>query len=136
MDATSATNSNPSPSLLRVPTNAVDEQEMLTLLLTEEEEEEAIAEPQPTFNDDYETTGTTLGKGTFAEVVLALNRKTREKVAVKKFLVQPGNASKQHNSMQHEILIMQTLTHDHIIRFIGCYEESSFYLVMEYLGAV
>jgi serine/threonine-protein kinase Chk1 len=74
----------------------------------------------------------TLGEGTFGEVKLAVNKTTKECVAVK-VLLENDKFKSSHESLKKEICIMKMLKHEHIIRFYGERKIGQFcYLFLEY----
>lgn len=75
----------------------------------------------------------TLGEGAYSEVKLAVNRSTKECVAVK--IIQfAGHLDLNPDNLKKEICIMKMLRHENIIRFFGqrTEEGSVCYLFLEY----
>ncbi|KAL4459871.1 hypothetical protein ABPG74_003397 [Tetrahymena malaccensis] len=78
----------------------------------------------------------TLGKGSYASVKLAIDKRTNQKIAIKiyeKFKLTDPNKFK---NVRREINILSKMTHENIIRLYHVIDTvSSLNLVMEYIGA-
>ncbi|XP_059813226.1 serine/threonine-protein kinase Chk1-like [Hypanus sabinus] len=73
----------------------------------------------------------TLGEGAYGEVQLAINRRTKEAVAVKK--VDTTHARDCPDNIKKEICINKMLNHENIVRFYGHRREAHIqYLFLEY----
>ena len=74
----------------------------------------------------------TLGEGTYGEVKLAVNRETKECVAVK-ILHSDGKTEVSHESLKKEVCIMKMLRHEHVVRYYGERKVGDFhYIFLEY----
>jgi len=75
-----------------------------------------------------------LGKGAFSVVRLAVNRSTKERVAIK--IIDKKNVSKtQEKNIRSEILILNKVSHPNIIGFKEILENDKYlYFVMEYVN--
>src|SRR3989338_1070914 len=72
-----------------------------------------------------------LGRGAFSVVRLAVNRKTKEKVAIK--IIEKKNIGKEfEKNLRMEVAILQRVHHPNIIEFMEVLESSDYiYFVME-----
>ena len=81
---------------------------------------------------NYEIKGI-IGKGSFSKVKLAINKITKEKVAIKiidkKFILKKNNSER----IKREISILKNTSHQNIIKVIETIEDiNKFYFIMEY----
>ena len=81
---------------------------------------------------NYEIKGI-IGKGSFSKVKLAINKITKEKVAIKiidkKFILKKNNSER----IKREISILKNTSHPNIIKVIETIEDTNkFYFIMEY----
>ena len=81
---------------------------------------------------DYEIKGI-LGKGTFSKVKLGINKKTKEKVAIKIIDKQFTLNQNNFDRIKREILILKNSYHLNIIKMLDIKEDSNnYYFIMEY----
>lgn len=82
-------------------------------------------------NDDYDVKHTVLGTGVSGSVVLAINRCTKARVAVKTLNLR-GLTSEKKRDLLGEVEIFLCLDHPHVARLFDVYEwDDSMHLVME-----
>ncbi|XWV25431.1 putative SNF1-related protein kinase catalytic subunit alpha KIN11-like [Tupanvirus deep ocean] len=81
--------------------------------------------------EDYEF-GTSIGRGAYGEVVKAINRRTKNKVAIK--IISKNTPRFKLKRFQKERDIIKSFDHPNIMGYIDCYEDDSFYyIVSEYI---
>jgi 5'-AMP-activated protein kinase catalytic alpha subunit len=77
----------------------------------------------------------TVGQGTFGEVMLAVERHTRESVAVKILEKEKIVDEDARQRLVHEILILQRVQHPNLVQLLEVIDEPTrIYLVTEYVG--
>ena len=75
----------------------------------------------------------TLGKGTFSEVKLGINKKTNEKVAIKILEKNKIKYNEDLTRLKREIHILRTFSHMNIIKTYEIKEnKNNYFLIMEY----
>ena len=81
---------------------------------------------------NYELKGI-LGKGTFSKVKLAINKITKEKVAIKIIDKQKALNKNSYERIKREISILKNISHPNVIKVIDTKEDSNnYYFIMEY----
>lgn len=86
------------------------------------------------FCKKYTMTDVVLGTGSYAEVRMALNSKTNEKVAVK-IIDKTGLSQKELRGLSKEVDILKALRHKNVVRLHDWYEETDvMYVVMEFVS--
>ena len=74
-----------------------------------------------------------IGKGTYGDVFLGVNKKTKERYAIKKITKQQLKSEIIYQYFNNEIFILKHLNHPNIVKFKGLYEyKSDYYLSTEY----
>jgi calcium-dependent protein kinase len=74
-----------------------------------------------------------IGNGNFGKVLLAENRRTSQKCAIK--AIRTSKMEANNLSIKEEVRIIQTLDHANIIKYYENYSDNEFfYVVMEYCG--
>jgi serine/threonine protein kinase len=89
---------------------------------------------KPTVLENYSLSHI-LGKGTFSKVKLALNKKTKEKVAIK--IIKKENMTDKDDltRVKREIKILKNLRNPNVIEIENVLEdEKCYYIIMEYCG--
>eukprot|EP01062_Namystynia_karyoxenos_P020079 TRINITY_DN17596_c0_g1_i1.p1 TRINITY_DN17596_c0_g1~~TRINITY_DN17596_c0_g1_i1.p1 ORF type:complete len:534 (+),score=124.60 TRINITY_DN17596_c0_g1_i1:78-1679(+) len=80
---------------------------------------------------------TLIGKGSFASVFRGLNEETNEIVAVKEVVLvgDQGSVRRQVAQISREIALMQRLSHENIVRYLGaCREGPHLLIYLEYVS--
>ena len=97
------------------------------------EEIEQIKDINLAFAKDYEFTST-IAKGSFGIVKSAINKKTKQKVAVK--IIEKKSTSSTHlNKLKQEVTILKQLQHPNIIQYITSMETiSKLYIITELIS--
>ena len=81
---------------------------------------------------NYELKGI-LGNGTFSKVKLAINKITKEKVAIKIIDKQKALNKNSYERIKREISILKNISHPNVIKVIDTKEDSNnYYFIMEY----
>lgn len=89
------------------------------------------------FGDDFKSTyhvqKVKLGEGSFGQVWRAIDKSTSEIVAIKQLDKPRDGPGRRRNDYRHEVEIMQQVSHENILKFIGMYEDDTHInLVLEY----
>lgn len=84
-------------------------------------------------SDTYHVQKVKLGEGSFGQVWRAIDKGTSEIVAIKQLDKRKDGPGRRRNDFRHEVDIMQKVSHENILKFIGMYEDSTHVnLVLEY----
>ena len=77
--------------------------------------------------------GRKLGEGSFGEVYLSTDKKTKKKVAVKVLPKTKSHNENMNSEILNEIEILKTLEHQNIVKIYEFYEgKSNFYIITEF----
>jgi serine/threonine protein kinase len=84
-------------------------------------------------SDTYHVQKVKLGQGSFGQVWRAIDKGTSEIVAIKQFDKHKHGPGRRRHDFRHEVDIMQKVSHENILKFIGMYEDDEHVsLVLEY----
>lgn len=87
------------------------------------------------FNKKYQLAPQILGRGSYAEVRLAVNRESGEQVAVK-MINKKKMKFRDFDKVKREIKILSELKHVNIVQILDAFSDKNFYyIVMEYASA-
>ncbi|CDR94798.1 calcium-dependent protein kinase 4, putative [Babesia bigemina] len=78
------------------------------------------------FRDNYKAVKL-LGKGSFGEVLLCLNRETGQQYAVKVILKSSVKRKGDHESLLREVNVLKSLDHPNIMKIFEFYEDEKYY---------
>jgi len=82
-------------------------------------------------SDCYDIEEVKLGEGSFGQVWRAIDKRNSEIVAIKQLVKK--RPDKRQPDYRYEVDIMQRVLHEHILKFIGMWEDATdIYLVLEY----
>ena len=74
-----------------------------------------------------------LGKGRFGNVMLAIDKQTQQKVAIKRINLNTFRKKHKHRSAYNEIIILLKLEHPHIAKLIDSYEHRhTLHIILDY----
>ncbi|ORM39641.1 Calcium-dependent protein kinase 4 [Babesia sp. Xinjiang] len=79
-----------------------------------------------TFRENYKAIKL-LGKGSFGEVLLCLNRTTGQQYAVKVIIKTSVKRNKDHESLLREVNVLKSLDHPNIMKIFEFYEDDKYY---------
>jgi len=84
-------------------------------------------------SDTYHVQKVKLGEGSFGQVWRAIDKGTSEIVAIKQLDKRKDGPGRRVDDYKHEVEIMQQVSHENILKFIGMYEDDTHVnLVLEY----